>query len=80
MFGEPAGPRVVAVVANDTELYATPPIEVWQWPGGPPLLVDNNNSIAEFAVRRIARPELEVAQNVRALPLPASLYLHAADV
>lgn len=78
VLGEPAGNQAVSISPNGTEAYASPRLELWQWPDGPAVMSDEDTSIARFIIENIARPQLETIQNVR--PPPPTLCSHVGAV
>ena len=73
VFGEPTGSRAVGIKPGGAEVYASPQLDLWQWPGGPTVESRPNSGSAVFAIVGIARPQLEFLQAVRSESIHHSL-------
>lgn len=64
VLGEPAGVRAIGIDPYGTEVFASPRIEVWQWPQGTPVLSNPDTAVAENVIINIARPQVETILEV----------------
>lgn len=80
--GAPAGDQTVAVarVAPRPTVYSIPPINVWQWPGGPTTMTEPELGSEEFFSSDVARVNaaMRAAQQVRARLARMHVHVYSA--
>lgn len=69
VLGKPAGSKAISVSKTRTELYASPPMEVWQSYSGP-AVSSGPFTIADSAIDNQARPRVQFILDVRPPPRP----------